>query len=1134
MPNELREENNNLAKLDYTDWLDRIIAAVQGEPGSEMFSAIQAADGRIRLIVNFHDLAYHLAKDKRIRLPLDEGEKAYRATINMTDECSLVFKERIRTLKAALFERLTEAIGKTIGLSKDGEALIDELTRSILVSLNQINKKPSLFAREFHTTSGLRAGELILDSEEAPIIQSHKVTIQINKAKQFRDSLIKALENYINVLIDDDDEDSGISYVDMRNIQASINSLKTKDSPEELVNVERLIKEETIGRLKREAEVAYLELSAKAIWQDCQDAAELNPQSKIIHQRQNPYYSISRHQASVYLKDYSRRLRLLDRFIRDPNRPEGYYDITYQGVKVNIQELFSQGNAFSELPLIAQIKGYIGETEDISQDLAFGLKFKLNGEVNNPVHYDSSFAYGLATIDPDSKLHKEGLEAGTQWELERHIKKIIKFFVLYYFAFSCPNPLDKEYDYGKIDNYNPIEKFEEMLLELKEQGKARHRETEEPASEKRNGKKKDIASRMRGFVRGMNEYLVSDKLAAMVRLLKEYLQKEFVLSERRDIYIVLSQQLLIDDLSEISSTGRFFREDLHSGNLKKCLKYVFISEQSTNRNALLQLPVTLKLETDLFYSKGNKYQFQTSPQTKDIQMLPVVHRFLHENSEVQFERDRDNAGKLARCLSLRKDVGEPQNAAEASDLLSRIVYPGSIVEFQVQRANLEKAKEKQRYIYELTLKTLGSIFMEILTSNARKNSQLFVAQWILHETTKDKTTQQETLVRQMVKEWNHILGQDILAKSQGIEMPTINIYKINNAKNSLYSMLPQESRSRNRDDITLDRLLIIMVSSNKCDARSSRQEEDYRANLTGEIVAVEKTENGGLKVSRVKTIAENYWNYELYSQPAVLRDAINAMYEKGFRHVLYIAKTPFSQHLRITASKKELFFMSQESIKFLKTREDLVIYPVLYDSYNAVRVDGKVTQETFYVQDVRQLDKVFKDPNLSQVIFFNLFTGQTIEPERTFYNAVTTYSTLLNAHPDIIDVNKVMKGLIQPDSLKNDIMLCLTLFHYSKYEKKRSSKEEGLLKLDPLNDIIGDNAIGRSSAKSPHCIASAQMNYIAFMTEVYKALRVEESNSISEDSENGDMNNYTGEKFNSISENLENGDKRYPGEDVPF
>lgn len=404
--------------------------------------------------------------------------------------------------------------------------------------------------------------------------------------------------------------------------------------------------------------------------------------------------------------------------------------------------------------------------------------------------------------------------------------------------------------------------------------------------------------------------------------------------------------------------------------------------------------------------------------------------------------------------------------------------------------SLETANDRKRFIYELTWRTLGFIILDILTSKARKNKNLFVCQWILHETVEAKTTEQETLIHQMVKEWSYILSDSMLINSQGIGMPEIDRYRIPNAKCSLYSVLPQEYKIKNNNNRTIEPLLIVMVSSNKCDARSSRWGENYIANLTGEVVAVQPTKTG-LKVSMVKTLAGNYRGDELHRCPAVLRDTISDMYLKGFRHVIYIANTPFSEQLRVTDQQNELFFMSPELIKYLKIADDLVIYPVLYDSYSALRIDGVSNEETLYVQDVRQLSNVFNDPNRSQVVFFNLFTGKAVERDRIFYNTVTTYSTLLNAHPgDIIDVDQVMDGLIKEGPLKNDLILGLTLLHYSKYEKNQTKGERSFLKLDPLNDIIGDKAIGRLSAKSRHCIPSVQMNSLAFLTEVYNALMV--------------------------------------------
>lgn len=1084
--NQLREERNELARLDYRDLLSKIIDELNGEPGSKIFSVEKDPnDGRVRLIVNIHSFAERLTKRKEIRLPLEKGEKTYRATINMTEGCAQVFGDKIQEIRTALSRRLIEAIRETLGSSpgrENSEGIIDELIEQMLTPLGSMSQEPSLFNWEFPRMSRLSSQELTLDSVLAtPTLRSHKVTIEISSATRLRDSVLTALEGYIRLLSREYDSEDAAYVID--NVRTNIESMKINGS-DELLRLDKLINQEAIGRLKREAEINYLEHWTKVIGDDCDEAWELSQKSEVIYQYpsegEEKTRGISLHEASFYLRDYSRRIRLLEKFINDTKRVDSDYDVTYQGVPVNIKELFFRRDAFSQLPLVGQIDGCIGETDDPHRSLTsitLGLKFKLNGRVNNPEPYDSSFAYGLDIINPNSELHNIGLNETTPEERKKHVEKIIKFFVLYYFAFACLPPLAENYSYDQVLQFDVVGKFTEKVLPcLRKQ---------EPESDE------DKRNLMRGFRKGMSKYLVPHKLEAMVLTLKEYLKQEkFVLSDERQVNVGLSRALLLSELSDISNTGRFFGEELYSENLKECLKYVFISPQVVSNSAIIQFPVKLKFETDNFYRTGKKCEFDMTYQTEGIQMLLVFYSFVSNDPGKQFYRDRRNVQRFAQLL--RKKYNSPKNAEEASDLLSRIVFPGSVIEFKVEEVSLEKSNEQYCFIYELTLKTLGFIMMEMITAKVRKKQNIFVGQWILHETKEDKTTQQETVLHQMTEEWSHVLNDFMLMNSQGIVMPDINPYKITNAKCSLYSVLPQEYRSKNNDKRKLERLLIVMVSSNKCDARSSRWGENYIANLTGEIVAVEQTETGSMKVSRVKTLKGNYWGHELHRSPAVIRDSISFMYDKGFRHVLYIAKTPFSEHLRVTDQQNELFFMSPEIIKFLKAiADDLVIYPVLYDSYSALRSDGKMNEETLYVQDVRQLSNLFNDPNRSQVVFFNLFTGKTIERERTFYNTVTTYSTLLNAHPgDAIDVNKVMDGLIKEGQLKTDIMFYLTLFHYSRYEKKPGKREQLLPKLDPLKDIIGDNAIGRSSAKSRHCIPSVQMNYLAFLTEVYNALLV--------------------------------------------
>ncbi|NJL10613.1 MAG: hypothetical protein HC908_11865 [Calothrix sp. SM1_7_51] len=91
------------------------------------------------------------------------------------------------------------------------------------------------------------------------------------------------------------------------------------------------------------------------------------------------------------------------------------------------------------------------------------------------------------------------------------------------------------------------------------------------------------------------------------------------------------------------------------------------------------------------------------------------------------------------------------------------------------------------------------------------------------------------------------------------------------------------------------------------------------------------------------------------------------------------------------------------------------------------------------------------------LIFFN---GINIPGEEKNYNGVISYATLLNIYQDILDDKDIRTGLMYEGSLKNDILQYLTLFHFSRYQK---ASKEIHLKLDPYDNLIGDNSVGKLS-----------------------------------------------------------------------
>lgn len=94
---------------------------------------------------------------------------------------------------------------------------------------------------------------------------------------------------------------------------------------------------------------------------------------------------------------------------------------------------------------------------------------------------------------------------------------------------------------------------------------------------------------------------------------------------------------------------------------------------------------------------------------------------------------------------------------------------------------------------------------------------------------------------------------------------------------------------------------------------------------------------------------------------------------------------------------------------------------------------------------------------------------------------------MLNFYEEILDDQDIREGLLldnnSNNSLRNDILQYLTLFHFSRYEKSNNIN----LKLDPYEDIIGDEGLGNNSIFS-YSSNNINFNSLAFLTEVKRCL----------------------------------------------
>jgi hypothetical protein len=379
-----------------------------------------------------------------------------------------------------------------------------------------------------------------------------------------------------------------------------------------------------------------------------------------------------------------------------------------------------------------------------------------------------------------------------------------------------------------------------------------------------------------------------------------------------------------------------------------------------------------------------------------------------------------------------------------------------------------------------------------------QHERLFLPLVRIHKnkrTDKDDHTNEESTISAFSKILSHMLAGENFSNAQGFHIDVLTNPKagfmLTNGLSSLYTALPKTFALDSPS--VLDKVAVILVSSRKSDAHYSSA--TYIASIYGEVIGIQRNKKGNVRVETLNTFSEYEDSSKMYRRPLAIRDQVKSCYEQGYRQILYIAQAPYTSALNITGTEKdeEQFFMSKEVIQALMDgRSDLKVYPLYCDKYYVVKVGQGAKVESLYVDDTSELKSLFSDLNRSSIVFFNLFNGYAVpppknQPDRTYYNGVISYATLVNIYDDPLYDQTIRNNLLdgsQPGSLKQDFLDFLTLLHFSRYEKNTNIT----FKLDPYKNIIGSESVGTLSLLPQHTIKGVSFNALAFLTAVRKAL----------------------------------------------
>ncbi|MGC9504169.1 hypothetical protein [Baaleninema sp.] len=466
----------------------------------------------------------------------------------MVEECQAQFPGLITSIHDAISQHLTSTLQQE-NFRLDG--FIEKLNRENSSRLGlQFNfpKASSVSA------SGLETQKHKSGSES--LLKFHKVTISVRDIQQFQENMKRGLENYLEERLAAEDE------ADLEDAQEALETLIDRENSD-FYRLQRLVDTESLGKLKKEAKICYLEYLQKQL------EAEENPDV-------------------VYLKDLTRRLRAIESYINDSDKTDGDYEVSYRGETLNYKDWFSRAESLDALPIIPILSDSLGETtseDGIERTFTFGVKLKFG----NPVQArggEPVFDYNLHILNPDN--WDEQLQ---ETEPDTLSRKILRRLLLYYFVFATDhnsNQLNPEADI----NFDVGQSFDDRILPVFQ------------------GNDEDLKTQtLREFVLEFTQdYNLKAKINKLKQILQEFVKRKGKLSEEYFHRKIGVSRAILENDEDALSQGHIF-ENVVGENPKKCLRYLTIRENFPSGNTFCQLSATFKFEDIRYYQTSDQERF---------------------------------------------------------------------------------------------------------------------------------------------------------------------------------------------------------------------------------------------------------------------------------------------------------------------------------------------------------------------------------------------------------------------------------------------------------------------------------------------------------------------------------------------
>ncbi len=527
--------------------------------------------------------------------------------------------------------------------------------------------------------------------------------------------------------------------------------------------------------------------------------------------------------------------------------------------------------------------------------------------------------------------------------------------------------------------------------------------------------------------------------------------------------LLLDKGGLLEDVegTEILKTYKHFNEHL---------KHVSVVEDMTPcADTLLNLPIDITIESISLYEKGQKEHCDMTYDIDNMHILPVV---FYPN---------DPNGMPSELEKALKNINSTYHI--------RIPY----------RLIKKYCSGPDAILYVITYITCVYILLDKVLRKVvpiEKRKEYYIPILRAHSKKLKEREELGEFVRDVGKTLEHLLSVEYCSNSQGFEFDKDGNpkYVYNNAVTSLYSRLPR--RFYPNCPYNLNKVAVLIVTSRKADA--AWQVDDERSLILGEVVLFTAMQDDSVKCESYKTFSDYYSKDKIYSNPEILNDIIQDIYNKGYHKIIYIAKAPYTSKLNITSDMKAMYFMSEDVIETMRqNKPELIIYPLYFELFSAYDYESKDSKghntDALYVSDTQELDeKLINSKYIAGVL--NVYSGNAVALDKQtnrFYRSVMIYSTLCNMYDDKVFNAKVAKGLIDNSKIKKDIVDTLMMLHYARYEATYNVN----IKINPYKRIIGDDSVAARSVYEYEVPVRGyakpkilRFNMLAYLTDLKKII----------------------------------------------